>query len=434
MRIIFHNPHKLWYKRTISNYINDSRPMNKYEYLFDSEYSNLQKKMHICIEDGKIANNIFSKIAKYAVLYAKLLLWLRLNKLSMARFKIIFGFNYLEESDLLILFVHQNLSSISGVQSKEIDNFVNLLSHTKAYKVANLSHYGYNITQASINTRNSGIDLFVSENNLNKNSGYFNKYFEWYSKDVYVLPFVFQSRFKKISSFEKRINKAMAIGTITHPIEDKEFVEHFLDTRLHPMREEIYKNSTIIKEYIDSYLSPIKSSNTHHVRSSSKVNMDQKRRPELEESSKGGLLIQMLYKLSMRMINGQIAIKSSENKGNYYSFDIVARYNQYKMFICPEEIIGLPGIGFVEGMACGTAFIGIRDPMYSDIGLVENEHYICYDGTIKDLIKVIKYYQNNPEKTELIASQGYKFVREKFNAHAVCSDFYKGIRLSYQSK
>ena len=33
-------------------------------------------------------------------------------------------------------------------------------------------------------------------------------------------------------------------------------------------------------------------------------------------------------------------------------FDIIQEYNKYKMFVNPEEVIGLPGIGCVEGMAC----------------------------------------------------------------------------------
>ena len=42
------------------------------------------------------------------------------------------------------------------------------------------------------------------------------------------------------------------------------------------------------------------------------------------------------------------------------------------------------GIGFVEGMACGSAYIGLDDPMYKDIGLIPGKHYIIY-GTLEDL-------------------------------------------------
>jgi hypothetical protein len=62
-------------------------------------------------------------------------------------------------------------------------------------------------------------------------------------------------------------------------------------------------------------------------------------------------------------------------------FNIDDEYNKYKMFINAEEVIGLPGIGFVEGMACGTAYIGLRPPMYEDIGMEDRVHYIGYDGS-----------------------------------------------------
>ena len=54
------------------------------------------------------------------------------------------------------------------------------------------------------------------------------------------------------------------------------------------------------------------------------------------------------------------------------------------MFVVPEEANDLPGIGFVEGMACGSAYIGLDDGMYKDIGLIPRKHYITYDGTLED--------------------------------------------------
>jgi glycosyltransferase involved in cell wall biosynthesis len=99
--------------------------------------------------------------------------------------------------------------------------------------------------------------------------------------------------------------------------------------------------------------------------------------------------------------------------------DIVEAYNNYKMFIVPEEIIDMPGIGFIEGMACGCAYIGKVDPMYQGIGLIEGVHYIGYDGTLDDLIAKISYYQEHEEELKVIARQGYNFVSENFNGDLV---------------
>ena len=100
---------------------------------------------------------------------------------------------------------------------------------------------------------------------------------------------------------------------------------------------------------------------------------------------------------------------------------MVDKFNDYKMFVCPEEIIDLPAIGFVEGMACGTAYIGKLSAMYTDLGLIDRKHYIGYDGTFEDLLDQIKYYQNNSDELQEIARNGQKFVQENFNADSVSS-------------
>jgi spore maturation protein CgeB len=104
-------------------------------------------------------------------------------------------------------------------------------------------------------------------------------------------------------------------------------------------------------------------------------------------------------------------------------FNIVDEYNKYKMFVNAEEVIGLPGVGFVEGMACGTAYIGLKSPMYEDIGMRDGVHYIGYDGSLEDLCKKIAYYQNHGEKLERIAENGYAFVRETCNPDIVMRKF-----------
>ena len=105
----------------------------------------------------------------------------------------------------------------------------------------------------------------------------------------------------------------------------------------------------------------------------------------------------------------------------YYSFDMVEAFNDYKMCIVGEEILGVPGIGFVEGMACGCAYIGLDSPMYTDLGLIPGKHYITYDGTIENLKKVIEYYQadEHQEELEKIAKTGCEYVRENFRGDKV---------------
>ena len=69
---------------------------------------------------------------------------------------------------------------------------------------------------------------------------------------------------------------------------------------------------------------------------------------------------------------------------------MVEKFNEYKMCLVGEEILGVPGIGYVEGMACGCAYIGLDSPMYRNLGLIPGVHYISYDGTKEGLRQVIE--------------------------------------------
>jgi hypothetical protein len=113
----------------------------------------------------------------------------------------------------------------------------------------------------------------------------------------------------------------------------------------------------------------------------------------------------------------------------YFSFNMVEKFNDYKMCIIGEEILGVPGIGFVEGMACGAAYIGIDSPMYRDMGLIPGVHYIVYDGTKEDLRRVVEYYQQSEHQQELeqIARTGCDYVRTNFNGEAVAKTLINGL-------
>lgn len=95
---------------------------------------------------------------------------------------------------------------------------------------------------------------------------------------------------------------------------------------------------------------------------------------------------------------------------------MVEKFNDYKMHLLGEEILGVPGIGFVEGMACGSAYIGLDSPMYRDYGLIPGVHYITYDGTKEGLRKTVEYWQKpeNQDELEQIAKRGCEFVRKNF--------------------
>ena len=121
-------------------------------------------------------------------------------------------------------------------------------------------------------------------------------------------------------------------------------------------------------------------------------------------------------------------------QNTYYKTDIVETYNKHMMFAVPEEICGFPGIGFVEGMACGCAYFGLDDPMYRDIGLIPGIHYIAHDGTVPDLMAKVRYYQNNIDELKIIAKSGNEFVTNKLTPTSVYSTFFELLKTKLADK
>lgn len=241
-----------------------------------------------------------------------------------------------------------------------------------------------------------GYDAFVSEVDLSKND-FVNYYFNVKNVQTIICPYIFAERFEIRKEFVNRKNKAMAIGTLStcEGIPEYEGYRTFFKTEwIQPMRLEIFKNKNKLKN-IDSYISYI---------------------------YQGLMRIKKTDNIFVKIFK-KIYNKFHKQQSKYTSFDMVDKFNEYNMFICPEELVGMPGIGFVEGMACGTAYIGLDHPMYRCLGLIPGVHYITYDGTLKNLESVVEYYQNHLVELEKIAKTGSEYVRLNFNTQVVAEKF-----------
>ena len=93
------------------------------------------------------------------------------------------------------------------------------------------------------------------------------------------------------------------------------------------------------------------------------------------------------------------------------------------MFVSPEEDCGLPSINWIEGMACGCAYLG-RPEFYQDYPMVDGVHFIAYDGTIDGLVEKIKYYQSRPQELEQIAKNGQSFVEKTFQPQKIATELW----------
>jgi glycosyltransferase involved in cell wall biosynthesis len=337
---------------------------------------------------GKLCGFRFLKWAFVLECYICLLL----NGINPFKARVITDEGKLRESDVLLAYIHY---------PNDLHNLKNL----KGKKLLHMNHF-YARLGIGVNAKmieDADIDYFVSEADLSKNSKFFNKYFGRYNKKVLLLPYVFQERFKNAKPFPQRKNLAVATGTLARIERSKDLYDFFNIETLHPMRLAIYDNKRTLSNEVDSYI----------------ADYYEDVPPDVVSPGNRSFWSRLKKRFVMYFVMG--------HQKKYRSFNIVDKYNEYKMSVVPEEIIGLPAIGFVESMACGCAYIGIDDPMYRDIGLIPGKHYIAYDNTLEGLRKVIAFYQNEPYKLQMIAETGCSYVREHFNGGSAAGRFYSEL-------
>lgn len=251
-----------------------------------------------------------------------------------------------------------------------------------------LSQLHFTVSQASV-MQKLDPDLMYNESNMQKRFIAFDEYFGWFHKQYLVIPFVFAERFKVVKPFAERQNKAVSVGTVTYP---DYLVKYYGHNCLQPARKQVYDNAKELTPWVDCFNSDY---------------LEDDKQMKFKQSDNA--LTKVFKRLHAKFFTG--------HQKKYYSFDMVEKFNDYKMCVVGEEITGLPGIGFVEGMACGCAYIGQTVGYYEDYGMKEGVHYIGYDGTLDDLKAKISYYQQpeHQEELERIAKAGCEFVRSQFN-------------------
>ena len=236
------------------------------------------------------------------------------------------------------------------------DYQIDVLKKLVCYKVLFGNHF------ISVNNPLSleklGINAFVNEIDLSNNE-FVRAYFNLNGVDNLIVPYTYQDRFVVNKDFSERENKVMAIGTSSTcsivPNRYKLYRAFFKTELIQPMRQLIFEKQDELSDIIDCYIGSI--------------------------------------------------LENHGRQTKYTSFDMVETFNGYKMFVCPEELVGMPGIGFIEGMACGCAYIGLDHDMYKGLGLIPGYHYITYNGTLEDLRRVVQYYMQCPNETQKIAEQ-----------------------------
>lgn len=294
----------------------------------------------------------------------------------------------IQQDDMVLLYRH---CQSQFYDAKDID----------AFKAVSMIHF-WGSREESEMLKNAGINVIFSESDLRKHSEIFNKYYGWYKGEFIVHPFVPGFRFKNLKPFSERSNKAFATGTITYK-RTPDFVAVYGDPCDQPIRLALKQNAERLKDIVYCTCSDYS---------------------EGKDTVKicGNSRLARFYKaLHYKLFESQ--------QKSYYSFDMVEQFNNHKMCVVGEEILGVPGIGFVEGMACGCAYIGHKNGIYEDYGMIDGIHYIGYDGTLEDLKAKITYCQRpeHQEELERIAETGCGYIQNNFCGDRVAELLLKSL-------
>lgn len=268
-----------------------------------------------------------------------------------------------------------------------------------------ISHIHFNTSNAD-RMRAIDPDVLYNEANFSHGSIIFDKFYSWFNKRFEVIPFVYADRFKVQKPFAERHNKCFSTGTVTYM---HNITPYYGNPCAQPARKQIMTHRDELKQYVDCY-------NCDYLEDTEKKKL------------KGDNVISRIY-------NNIYSKLFSGRQKMYFSFNMVEKFNDYKMCLVGEEIMGIPGIGFVEGMACGCAYIGQTVGYYEDYGMQEGVHYIGYDGSLEDLKAKISYWQRpeHQEELEQIARRGCEFVRKNFCGPAVAEHLIQRLVAAQQN-
>lgn len=402
MRLVLINPHVCAYGRTVSSFVFRKKMFKKYNFILENYIKDEKKDAAFYIDGSYNSFNLNWPILAKFFSYLELIFWMLLNNVNPFRIKIYFSIRKLDPKNDIIFTFSRTFINISEKRRNklELDKFDGLI-------FIHFTHYFQKIKLLADFLKKIKFPVIVAENDLTSND-FFKKYFPGVER-VYQLPNGFEDRFiLKNEDFNRRENKCLALGTMC-PANEKEYADFFnLERCLQPMRRIIFEKNAGYKNEIDSFIKEFKD-----VKSIKSI------------KAKDSLLIKILKRILPYVILSRLIHVPQEK---YFQFDIVKKYNEYKMFVCPEEAIGLPSINVFEGMACQCAYIGINSPMYSKLGLIPGVHYVAYqENNFEDLISKIRYYQKNSEELRKIAEAGHSLARQNFNRQEISKKFWQDM-------
>jgi hypothetical protein len=229
----------------------------------------------------------------------------------------------------------------------------------------------------------SGVDHLFGYAMHDRYCDYFQSQFSRYRGKVWGIPFGFAPRFKPLKPYVERSNKAVALGSVNplRPLQDsaynyRETADYFPDECwFHKFRRQLVLNKNRLAGVMDSML------------------------PEFP------------------------TIKD-------FKYDMVAKFNEYRMFVTCESIFPFPPAKVFEGTACSTALFCADHDCNREYGFEDGKNCVMYrQYDIDDFRDKVTWYQRNESRLSEIAAEGYRFVTKNYSHKSVANSVMETTKL-----
>jgi hypothetical protein len=266
--------------------------------------------------------------------------------------------------------------------------FSSAVKNFNGLKIWHVGDYFWNEAGSIINKRfiDNGISHIMGYSSHDKHCNYFKKTFPTFENKVIPVAFGYADRFKNSIDFNTRLNKSIGVGSV-NPLRPLEYpVYNFResadfypdDSWFHRTRRKFILNKNTLNNSIDLMFPKF---------------------PQIKD----------------------------------FRYDLVAKFNEYKMFTSCESIFYFPPAKTYEGSACGGVNICIDHECNKEFGFKDGINCIMYEeGNIDSYIQKVEYYQNNEDKLNEISKNAQKFVFDNFRHKIVAQNIVKAINGIYQ--
>ena len=216
---------------------------------------------------------------------------------------------------------------------------------------------------------------------------YFRKHFPSFEGKVWGIPFGYAPRFRQSRPFGERRNKVVAVGSVNP---------------LRPLHEPVFNFQETADFFPDECW-------FHHFR----------RQLVLAKDSLIGEMDSMLPQFPL--------IKD-------FKYDLVAKFNEYRMLVTCESIYCFPSAKVFEGPACGTALVCADHDCIREYGFESDRNCVMHrTSDLADFRQRVAYYQSNESQLSAIAAEGNLFVHEHYSHAKVADHIRDTVKLIWES-